>query len=452
MVTMPDENPHYPSPGRLSLSVTDARGVISRVNDDLVAALGLGVDEVVGHPHNVLRHPQAPSGLFRLMWDNLRAGDPFACHLLNRTASGTTWPTTLVVVPSGQGYLGVSFSSGLGDALDLSRSLQDSALEVELSRAGSGAAPAAVAVFGANELQRGAAEHGARDFAALGRAALRTEVRQQLADLGQVYPDVSQEGDATARLLQRCSTLRQQCAELVERAEELTQLVTLLSDETAQLRELVERDDECPPDSALNSLAVRVWAQMRPGLHDGLLPVLAQSDAFAMQVELAHQWASIAWVHARCLEQMVAAPSSNPTIARGELDALHDLATVLHHDLSTLSQHALAIQTLSPDLAERLTAARDLVAGPRTVMARLENTDELLASMVNDLDEEFRGLESTAGLARLAQRSTGLAAAAPLLDEVSSLTRTVVALGPEVHARRGTAVPDDAEVGPRRSE
>ncbi len=59
------------SPDELIVSKTDLRGVITYANDVFLRVSGYRMHEVLGKPHNVIRHPEMPRAVFRLLWDAL---------------------------------------------------------------------------------------------------------------------------------------------------------------------------------------------------------------------------------------------------------------------------------------------------------------------------------------------------------------------------------------------
>ena len=59
-------------------STTDARGVIVEGNDVFTRVSGYDATELIGKPHNIIRHPDMPRVAFQLLWENLRAGRLFA--------------------------------------------------------------------------------------------------------------------------------------------------------------------------------------------------------------------------------------------------------------------------------------------------------------------------------------------------------------------------------------
>ena len=57
---------------RYILSVTDLKGNITKVNDYFVEVCGYSKDELLGSPHNIIRHPDMPKAIFYLMWQYIQ--------------------------------------------------------------------------------------------------------------------------------------------------------------------------------------------------------------------------------------------------------------------------------------------------------------------------------------------------------------------------------------------
>jgi len=58
----------------LIFSKTDVKGDIVSVSDSFEKISGYSNNELVGSPHNIVRHPDMPQTLFRIMWSKLRQG------------------------------------------------------------------------------------------------------------------------------------------------------------------------------------------------------------------------------------------------------------------------------------------------------------------------------------------------------------------------------------------
>jgi methyl-accepting chemotaxis protein/aerotaxis receptor len=79
----------YPvSDETLIVSRTDLKGKLTYFNDDFLAAAGYASAELVGQPHNIIRHPDMPPEAFENLWDTLKAGKPWLGAVKNRRKNG----------------------------------------------------------------------------------------------------------------------------------------------------------------------------------------------------------------------------------------------------------------------------------------------------------------------------------------------------------------------------
>lgn len=70
------------------VSKTDTKGVIEYGNDYFVAISGYQEHELIGQPHNIIRHPDMPKVAFKLMWDHLQKGENFVALVKNLAKNG----------------------------------------------------------------------------------------------------------------------------------------------------------------------------------------------------------------------------------------------------------------------------------------------------------------------------------------------------------------------------
>ena len=71
------------------LSETDPRGRITFVNDAFCRISKYTRDELLGQPHNIIRHPDMPKELFERLWSTILRGDIFKGVLKNRARDGS---------------------------------------------------------------------------------------------------------------------------------------------------------------------------------------------------------------------------------------------------------------------------------------------------------------------------------------------------------------------------
>ena len=72
----------------LIVSRTDLKGKLTFFNDQFVDASGFSEAELMGQPHNIIRHPDMPCEAFENLWDTLKAGKPWVGAVKNRRKNG----------------------------------------------------------------------------------------------------------------------------------------------------------------------------------------------------------------------------------------------------------------------------------------------------------------------------------------------------------------------------
>lgn len=82
------------------VSKTDTRGRMTYVNDLFVTISGYPERELIGQPHNVIRHPQMPRGVFKLLWDTISVGQELFAYIVNLSADGAHYWVLAHVTPT----------------------------------------------------------------------------------------------------------------------------------------------------------------------------------------------------------------------------------------------------------------------------------------------------------------------------------------------------------------
>ncbi|WP_192030105.1 methyl-accepting chemotaxis protein [Pseudomarimonas arenosa] len=85
--------------GRSIASTTDTRGIITDVNDYMVEISGYRRDELIGRPHNIVRHPDMPPAAFTDLWRSLKQGLPWVGVVKNRCKNGDHYWVLAHVTP-----------------------------------------------------------------------------------------------------------------------------------------------------------------------------------------------------------------------------------------------------------------------------------------------------------------------------------------------------------------
>lgn len=100
--------------GAAIISRTDRKGLITACNDEFVEASGYLREELIGKPHNLVRHPDMPPEAFRDLWSTLKRGRPWSGMVKNRRKNGDYYwvRATVTPLPDGSGYSSVRVKPG----------------------------------------------------------------------------------------------------------------------------------------------------------------------------------------------------------------------------------------------------------------------------------------------------------------------------------------------------
>ena len=86
---LPITQREYPfPPNRTLVSVTDLKGRITYCNPAFIEVSGYSREELLGQPHNIVRHPDMPEEAYRDMWATIASGRPWSAPVKNRRKNG----------------------------------------------------------------------------------------------------------------------------------------------------------------------------------------------------------------------------------------------------------------------------------------------------------------------------------------------------------------------------
>lgn len=93
------------------ISVTDTQGTILECNDAFVEVSGFEKHELIGQPHNMVRHPDMPTEAYKKMWHYLKAGKPWMGLVKNRCKNGDFYWVNAYVTPVTQNGKVIGYES-----------------------------------------------------------------------------------------------------------------------------------------------------------------------------------------------------------------------------------------------------------------------------------------------------------------------------------------------------
>ncbi len=82
------------------VSKTDLKGIITYANKTFIDISGFTEKELLGQPHNIIRHPDMPQCVFKLLWDTLAHGQEIFAYVKNMCKNGDHYWVFAHVTPT----------------------------------------------------------------------------------------------------------------------------------------------------------------------------------------------------------------------------------------------------------------------------------------------------------------------------------------------------------------
>lgn len=79
---------------------TDAKGIIKFANEDFCKIAGYKLEELVGNPHNMVRHNDMPKAAFADLWKTIQSGNVWKGIVKNKTKDGGYYWVNATAYPS----------------------------------------------------------------------------------------------------------------------------------------------------------------------------------------------------------------------------------------------------------------------------------------------------------------------------------------------------------------
>ena len=82
------------------VSKTDLKGIITYGNRIFIEISGYSEQELLGSPHSILRHPDMPRAVFKLLWDTIQANREICAYVKNLAKDGSFYWVFANITPS----------------------------------------------------------------------------------------------------------------------------------------------------------------------------------------------------------------------------------------------------------------------------------------------------------------------------------------------------------------
>lgn len=82
------------------VSRTDIKGRLTYCNRAFMRLAGYSEKDLLGKQHSIVRHPDMPRCIFKLLWDTISSGKEIFAYVLNRSANGDHYWVFAHVTPT----------------------------------------------------------------------------------------------------------------------------------------------------------------------------------------------------------------------------------------------------------------------------------------------------------------------------------------------------------------
>ena len=226
----------------LFFSTTDTKGVIRRTNRVFDSLSRHSSEELVGSPHNIIRHDDMPAGAFKLMWDELEQGRSSCVYVLNRAKDGRDYWVFATIAPLADGYLSVRVRPTNHAMFTPVKEIYARVRAAERAYAEEGHGRREVAERGAALLTEELAKLQYHDLHNFARAALPRELALLVVE-GVRVPLRAESDNPMSAVLQAVAAIERDTDELIYQLGEYQELINGLGSWAGGVRSVIDRAD-----------------------------------------------------------------------------------------------------------------------------------------------------------------------------------------------------------------
>lgn len=419
MATVPNGKFHEVDVNDLFFSTTDSKGVIEQANHVFVDIARTPRENLIGAPHNVIRHPDMPGGAFRIVWETIGAREPVSAYVLNLAGDGSAYWAFATITPLDKGYISVRARPCDGKTVKLVAEIYARVREVERKVMAEGGSPARAACAGQDAILNELRALGYDNYAAFMHDCVPAELSAR-SKAGAKIP-ARENADGFQRVLLHTATdiegriakLAEELGSADELAVDLDQRVSATLDSLGALEQAIHaaravsdaHEDDAPVVAnaapALEEQCRKVADTMRGVLgHVDLMCVLRHKLRFStclaqMQAETVCRFA-VATIDGK--EDAATTASANDTLVRSLTGSVEAMRASL-----TLDREKVGELTEEIEKAEAALRLTGMILGRwRTLIEKFGLADQmadalpLLDRSLDKLSDNLSGLHGSA--------------------------------------------------------
>ena len=427
----------------LFFSVTDSKGVIESSNEVFVRLSYYSHDELMASPHNIIRHPEMPGAAFKLLWDTVRKGEPFAAYVRNLAANGSEYDVFATITPlPGNRYLSIRTKPVCDDFYATTNNLYREVYAFETGLKDGGATRREAAASGVQKAAEKLAELGFNSYEDFQNALLPAEVakreelsagfpqrpaaqgvlREALDTIEGIYNELAVWVNEQKDLAELSSELRRVSDEIEGRLSNATvkpETIETISSHGASMQPLIE--------------PLQVWTSMQSIVASTLTRLVESLRELEKTSARTRFRVALARMHTTMLATFIAELIDNGDNSRESVEAIWMLTKALRQGLYEMEEQTAAFRRLASNTVWNIDQASSMLGIPSQVLSMWKMTAETMT-----LPEDVAAL--VPGISEGVVDYTG-----KILNASASLAARCNALGEQHDSTRMKALVDRAE-------
>lgn len=359
----------------LFFSATNIKGIISETNDVFVNISRFSRDELLGKPHNIVRHPDMPGGSFREMWYRLHDGKSFGGYFRNLTPEGATFDVyaTVTPIPGSTDFLSVRQRCCHNDNFDMSLRLFKQIRDKEYGWMAEGLGTNDVIERGRDYMLKILPDYGFEDYDAYQNAMLPWEVycREGMSAGLPERPN--------APRLDAAHTIHHELDKWMGTLEHLLETTRQVSSAKDQMLATIAHASEVESNLgkvALNSTELQVlsfqlhvWISMHSIVEEYVEDAVAALERVSRSSLTSRFDISAARLHATMLATFIAEIIDGRGNADDHERQLQMLRRVLRHSVSIIDRSTFDRNQLIRRAASKLRSLVEIMSSPMQLLA-----------------------------------------------------------------------------------